>query len=190
MIRVRKLTQHGIVASRLEELEKAAENWIQHRLCVRNIKIERNEIATEMELGIVVKRTAAIILQSMFERPFNDVAQSIKIEVKIVGNTIIETKIVIVNRAFVNHANAEGDDFCLLSPNEKPGPFRHSLTKAAKILFGQPLEFEGRTFMNLQIERVNLVDIGSDIVDHLEMNGRGAFCLSEFSAQILSRRFA
>ena len=44
--------------------------------------------------------------------------------------------------------------------------------------------------MNLQIERVNLFDIRGDIVDYLEMDGRGAFCFSKFPAQIFSRRFA
>ena len=109
---------------------------------------------------------------------------------KIVGHPVVETKIVIVNRAGVHHANAKGDHFRLLPPNEKPRPLRHSLSQAAKILFGQPLEFERRALMNLEVERVNFIDIRRDIVDYFEIDWRCAFSFSKFPAQILSRRFA
>ena len=55
---VGEFRQHGIVSCRFNELHHATENWIQQGLSVPDVKIERGQIATEMQLRIVVERCA------------------------------------------------------------------------------------------------------------------------------------
>ena len=52
---------------------------------VHDVKIERDELAAEVELGIVIERGAAIRVQTLLERPGENVAQSVEIEAEVVA---------------------------------------------------------------------------------------------------------
>src|SRR5450755_2518680 len=108
-----------------------------------------------MQLRSVVERTAAITIEALFERPAKNVAQGVEIEMQIERDLVVEPEIIVVNCPVKNHAKAKRDDFSALSPNEKARPLRHTLAHAAKIFFGQSFELHRRSFMDLQIERIN-----------------------------------
>src|SRR3954447_21097861 len=101
---------------------------------MRDVKIKRHKVAAEMKFRIVVQRAAVIILQPLFERPADDVAQGVKIKMQIVGNGIIEAEIVVVNRVAMHHAQAEGDCTSMLTPDEETRPFRHRFSQLTKII--------------------------------------------------------
>ncbi len=58
---VRKLLQHRIVSRWLQISYGMAEDRINQASGVPNVEIERDQIAAQMELRIVVQRTAAVI---------------------------------------------------------------------------------------------------------------------------------
>lgn len=151
---------------------------------MHDVKIERQKITAEMQLRIVVERTAAITIEALFERPAKNVAQCVEIEMQIERDPVVEPEIIVVNCPVKNHAETKRDDFSALSPNEKARPLRHALAHAAKIFFGQSLELHGRSFMDLEIERIDLIDIRRDVIDHRHLDRCRAFRLAEFSAQI------
>src|SRR5678815_5612521 len=90
---VGEFRQHGIVSRRFKELHHATENRIQQGLSVPDVKIERGQIATEMQLRIVVERAAAIAGQTVIDRPAQNVAQSVKIKMQIECDGIVQTEI-------------------------------------------------------------------------------------------------
>src|SRR4030095_5563715 len=103
---------------------------------MRHVKIERCEIATEMQLRIVIERAATIKGQAMIDGPAQDVAERVKIKVEIEGDRIVQAEVFVINRTIVHHANAESDDAAIESPDEKTHPFRHELAELGKILLG------------------------------------------------------
>ena len=64
-----KLLQHRIVFRRLEKAQRAPKDRIKQRASVHHVEIERDELAAEVQLGIVVKRAAAVGVQTLRERP-------------------------------------------------------------------------------------------------------------------------
>src|SRR4051794_26451970 len=80
LIGVRKLPNDGIVPRRLEKLDRPAKDRIQQRSSVTNIKVERHQLASEMELRIVVERRAAVKPQPLLDRPRKHIAQGVKIK--------------------------------------------------------------------------------------------------------------
>src|SRR6266480_3859737 len=101
-----------------------------------HVKIERCEIATEMQLRIIIERAATIEGQAIVDGPAQDVAQRVKIKVEIERNRIVQAEIFVVDRTVVHHANAESDDATIESPDEKADAFRHELAQLGKIFLG------------------------------------------------------
>ena len=101
-----------------------------------HVKIKRREIATEMQLRIVIERAATIKGQSVVDGPAQNVAQCVKIKMKIDSDRIVESEIFVVDRTIVHHTNAEGDDAAIESPDEKTHAFRHVLAELGKIFLG------------------------------------------------------
>ena len=108
---VRKLLQNRVVLGRLEEAEGAAEEGIDQGAGVHDVEIERNELTAEMELGIVIERSALISAQTLTHCPVNDVAKGLKIKIELERNFVIEAEAFVVNRVPGNEAQAERDDF-------------------------------------------------------------------------------
>src|SRR5690242_21896871 len=126
---VGEFRQHGIWSRRFKQLHHATENWIQQGLSVSDVEIERCQIATEVQLRIVVERAAAVKRQVVIDCPAENVAQCVKIEMQVERDGIVETEIFVVDRAVVHHANAESNDAPIESPDKKADPFRHELTE-------------------------------------------------------------
>src|SRR5438046_9345162 len=100
---------------------------------MHDVKRERCAIASEMQLRSVSERAATIKGQVIIDGPAQDVAQRVKIKVKIERHRIVQAEIFVINRTSVHHANAEGDDVAIESPDEKTHPFRHVLAELGKI---------------------------------------------------------
>src|ERR1700704_4459083 len=96
--RVWEPAQHRIVTGRFEIFHRAPKYWIEEARSVAHVQIERHQLATEMQLRIVVQGIAAVIFQSLLERPGDDVAQSVKIEMQIERDGIIQADAFIINR--------------------------------------------------------------------------------------------
>src|SRR5436190_15219229 len=101
-----------------------------------HVKIERCEIATEMQLRIVIERATTIKGQAIIDGPAQDVAERVKIKVEIERDRVVQAEVFVINRTIVHHANAEGDDAAIESPDEKTHPFRHKLAERGKIFLG------------------------------------------------------
>src|SRR6266480_2992760 len=101
-----------------------------------HVKIERCEIATEMQLRIVIERATTIKGQAIIDGPAQDVAERVKIKVEIERDRIVQAEVFVINRTIVYHANAERDDAAIESPDEKTHPFRHELAELGKIFLG------------------------------------------------------
>src|SRR6476619_6542776 len=175
--------QHGIVSRRLKQLHHATENWIQQGLSVSNVEIERCQIAAEMQLRIIIERAAAIEGQAVINRPAQNVAQGVKIEMQIERDGIVQAEIFVVDRAVVHHANAESNNASIESPDKKVDTFRHELTELCQIFLGQLFEFHRRPLMHRQVKRVDLVQIWRDIANDFEIDFGSAFGFAKFSSQ-------
>src|ERR1041384_7993599 len=97
LIGVWKLFQNWIVPSRLEKLERDRKHWVQPRACVTYIKIERRELVSQVQLRIVVERTADVIAQFLLDRPLEHIAHRVKIKMKIERDSVIEPDAFVVN---------------------------------------------------------------------------------------------
>ena len=69
----------------------------------------------------------------MRDRPGQDVAERVKVEMKIECRTVIEAETIIVEHAVVDDAETKGDEAAVLPPEEKANAIRHSLANRAEI---------------------------------------------------------
>src|ERR1700704_5181813 len=120
--RVWEPAQHWIVAGRFKIFHRAPKDWIEEARSVPHVQIERHQLATKMELRVVVQGIAAVIFQSLLERPGNDVAQSIKVEMQIERDGIVQADALVINRSIMHQAKTERDDLALLAPDKKACP--------------------------------------------------------------------
>src|SRR4029450_4162493 len=174
LIGVRKPPQDGVLTRRTEIFNRAPEYRIEKRICVHHVEVERDQFAIEMQLRLIIKRVAVVILQSLLQRPSDDVAQRVEIEVQIEGDAVIEPHAFGVNRVVADEGKTEGDNFPRLPPDEEARPFWHLLAESAEIIFGKCLEFEWRTLMDGEIERMNVVNPGRNVIDDLHVDFRRA----------------
>src|SRR4029450_18555 len=119
LIGVRKPPQDGVVTCRPKIFNRAAEYRIEKRICVHHVEVERDQFAIEMQLRLIIKRVAVVILQSLLQRPSDDVAQRVEIEVQIEGDAVIEPHAFGVNRVVTDQAKTECDNFAVLAPTEE-----------------------------------------------------------------------
>src|SRR4029434_1969560 len=136
LISVRKPQQYRVLTRRPEIFNRAPEYRIEKRICVHHVEVERDQFAIEMQLRLIIKRVAVIILQSLLQRPSDDVAQRVEIEVQIEGDAVIEPHAFVVNRVVTDQAQTECDNFAALAPDKETRPIRHLLRESAKIIFG------------------------------------------------------
>src|SRR5438132_6427515 len=155
-----------------------------------HVKIERCEIATKMQLRIVIERAATIKGQVIIDGPAQNVAQRVKIKVEIERDRIVQAEIFVVDRAIVHHANAEGDDAMIESPDEKADAFRHELAQLGKIFLGQLFEFHWRTLMHRQVKGIDLVKMRGNVAKDFELDFGCALGFAKFPPQTLARAIA
>src|SRR6267378_6873797 len=104
---------------------------------MHDVKIQRREITAEMQLRIIIKRAATIGRQPLLDRPSENVADGIKIEMQVQRDPVIEPEIFIVDGAVVDQANAEGNNTPIDSPDKKTSALRHHPPEPGKISFGE-----------------------------------------------------
>src|SRR5437588_12443372 len=94
-----------------------------------HVKIERRQIATEMQLRVVIEWATTVEGQTVLDGPAQNVAQGIKVKMEFERNRIVQPEIFVVDGAVMHHAYAEGDDAAIESPDEKTNAFRHELAQ-------------------------------------------------------------
>ncbi len=167
-----------------------AEDRIQNGARVHDVQVERHELAAEVQLGSVIQRVAVIIFQTLLQRPRNDVAQRVEIKVQIERYAVIEPDAFIINLFTADQTKAKRDNPAALPPDEEARPFRHPSRGRKKKILGQCLKFKKRTLVNLKIERIDFIDVRSDVADDFHVDLRRAFCFTEFPAEIFPGRLA
>src|SRR5438876_14131 len=101
-----------------------------------DVKIKRLQIEAQMKLGIVVKWSAVIMLELMFDRPLHNVAERNEIKMHIKSHRVVEAKIVVIKSLVMDHANAERDNLAGLPPEKEPDAVGHGLAEPAEVIFG------------------------------------------------------
>src|SRR4029077_17416707 len=109
-------------------LDQPAKDRIEQRICVPDVQIERYELAIQMQFGFVVERIAIVVLQTLFQRPGDDVAQRVKIKMQLERDAVVQSNEFVVNFVVADEAKAECDDFAQLAPNKEARPIRHPLS--------------------------------------------------------------
>src|SRR4029077_10422159 len=122
-------------------LDQPAKDRIEQRICVPDVQIERYELAIQMQFGFVVQRIAIVVLQNLFQRPGDDVAQRVKIKMQVERDVLVHSNAFVINVVVADEAKAESDNLSQLAPNKEARPIRHPLSDCAKIIFREGLEF-------------------------------------------------
>ena len=102
---------------------------------MHDVQVERHELAAQVQLGSIIQWIAVIIFQSLLDRPRDDVAQRVEIEVQIERDAIIKPDAFIIDRIVTDQAKTERNNFSVLPPDKEARPFRHPLTDRTKIIF-------------------------------------------------------
>src|SRR5215813_3218311 len=140
LIGVRKPLQNRILTSGAEIFNQAAKDRLEQRICVHHVQIERHELAIQMQLRFVVKRIAIVVLQTLSQRPGDDVAQRVEIKMQVERDAVVQSNAFVVNLVVADETKAECDDIAQLSPNKEARSIRHPLSYCAKIIRGQGFE--------------------------------------------------
>src|SRR5205085_5568239 len=128
LIRVSKTLQDRIVPGRLEKFQSGPEDWIQPRRSVLHVKIERIEIAAEVKFWMIIQRAAPITLQTLRERPADDVAEGVEIQMEVQRDAVVEAEVIVIDGSVVHQGDAKGNRLSVLSPEKKAGAVRHAST--------------------------------------------------------------
>src|SRR4029077_11647473 len=99
---------------------------------------------------------------------------------------VVQTQILIVNRFVMNHAKAESHGPTQLTPDKESCSLRHFAPQVTEIFLGEALKLEPGTFMDLEIKRINLINLRSDIIHNFQADRRGFLGFAELSSQTLS----
>src|SRR3954465_15585314 len=119
LVGVSKTLQNRIVPGWFKHLQERPEHFVNLWICVRDIGVRRMERAAEMELRLIIQRTAAVTFEALGERPAQDVAQGMKIEMKIERHAVIQAEIIVVDRALMHERHAERNRLSVLAPDKK-----------------------------------------------------------------------
>src|SRR5258706_1202830 len=111
--------QYRIAARRLEPRQDPLHEEVDERRGVPHVEIERRELATEVQLRIVIEGAADIPLQPARHAPRQEVAQRMKVQVQVECDAVVEAEVLVVERVAVHHAEAEGDGLPCLAPDEE-----------------------------------------------------------------------
>src|SRR5437870_660563 len=124
LIRVRKSLENRVMPRRSEIFDYATKCRIQQSAGMPHIEVERHQFAIEMQLRLVVQRIAVVVIQTLFQRPGDDVAQCVKIKMEVERDAVVQSNAFVINFVLADEAKAECDDFAALSPDEEPHAFR------------------------------------------------------------------
>jgi hypothetical protein len=64
-----KAPQNGILPGGFEILQSSPKYWVEEPVCMQHIEIERDELAIEMQFGLIVQRIAVVVVQPFLQRP-------------------------------------------------------------------------------------------------------------------------
>src|SRR6266513_1695917 len=157
---------------------------------MHDVKIQRREIAAQMQLWIVIQRAAKIGRQPLLNRPGENVADSVKIKVQVQRDPVIKPEIFIVDGPVVDQANAKGDNTPIDSPDKKTSALRHHPPELRQISFSEFFELHRGTLVHRQIKGINLIQQRRDIVNNLQLNVGRALRFAKFPAQTFPRAVA
>src|SRR4051812_22224356 len=130
---VREALQHRIAPRWFKQFQERPEGFVQDRIGVADIKIQRVERATKRKLRLIIQGAAPVTLESLGERPAQDVAQRVKVEMKVERHAVIQTEVIVVDRALMHERDAEPKRLFLLSPDKKANASRHSAAEFAEV---------------------------------------------------------
>src|SRR5215203_3896114 len=120
-----------------------------------------------MQLRFVIERAAQIPIDTVLNRPADEVAEAQEIKMQIERDAVIEPKVVVVDHAVVHECKTERDDSAVQAPKEKVRAFWHPAPELAEVIFGESLELLSRPRLHLLIERVDFVNHVGDVAHHL-----------------------
>src|SRR6476646_1041175 len=83
LVCVRESVQDRVVSRWSEKLDCTRKNRIHPAGSVSDVKIQRKQNATEMQFWIIVQGTAEVTFETLGERPCDDIAQRIEVEMEI-----------------------------------------------------------------------------------------------------------
>jgi hypothetical protein len=129
------------VTRRAQIFNETAKDRIEQRACVHDVQIERHKLAIQMQFRLIVQGVAVVILQTLFQRPGEDVAQRVKIKMQVERDAVVQSNAFVINFVVADESKAECHDPAQLAPDEKARSFRHPLSDCAKIILRQGLEF-------------------------------------------------
>src|SRR5947208_8666081 len=84
-----------------------AKDRINQRICVHDVQIERRKLAIQMQFGLVVERIAVVVIQTLFQRPRDDVAQRVKIKMEVERDAVVQSNAFVINFVLADEAKAE-----------------------------------------------------------------------------------
>ena len=103
---------------------------------MHDVQVEGHELTAEVQLGSVIQWVAVVVFQSLLQRPRDNVAQRVEIQVQIERDAVIEPDAFIVDRVVTHQAKTECYDFATLPPDEEARSIRHPPSNRTKITFG------------------------------------------------------
>ena len=172
LVIVGKLLQRLLVAGRFEPRKNPAEYRVADRRGVPDVKVDRVQPVLQVQFGIVVQRAAVKPFVAVGDPPADQVTERIVVKVQFDRDRIIEAEVLGMDHIALQEARTEGDDFSVLAPDEETVLVAHPLAEAAKVFLGQFLEMQVRPVIDLQIERIDLVDDRRDVVDDAHFDRR------------------
>src|SRR5665213_2316757 len=117
------------------------------------------------------------------DSPTNQVPERIVIKVQIERNFIIEAEVLGMDRIALENTRSEREHLPVLTPNEETAFVTHAVAETAEVRLGQFLEVQLRAVIDLQVERVDFVDDGRDVIDNSHIDGRRPLCRPQLQAQ-------
>src|ERR1044071_8683989 len=79
LVRVWETFENWVVPGRFEKFQEWPEQPVQNRMGMSHVKIQRKQITTEMQFGLIIEWAAPVPFQAVRQRPAQDVAKGVKI---------------------------------------------------------------------------------------------------------------
>src|ERR1700682_1717447 len=179
-----KFLQRLVVTRWLDQRQHPLQYRVFYPRYVPDIKINWVQQMPQVQFRIVIETAAAKPLVAICNRPRNHISHCIVIKVQVERDRIVEANVFGINSIVLDHAKGECHDPCVLAPDEEQNLVRHLASNSAKVLLRQFLKMKLRFLVNLQVERVNVVNDRRDVVHDAHLDRRGLSCGSKFLAQL------
>jgi hypothetical protein len=141
---------------------------VEKRGGVPDVEIERVKAVAHVQLGIVVEPAAAKPFASVRHAPADHVARRVMIKMQVERDLIIQSEVFSVDRITFEHAQTERDGATVLPPYEEAYLVGHAPADFGEIRWGELFEMHAGAGVDLQIERIELLDDGGDVGPDLE----------------------